>query len=330
MSRSTLPGASISQDRLIFHSKKIRDIEDLREPVRGSDIEICQIEGGSLTGSISYGMLGTLSISVGHFSRAVRARGVMSRDKQIVGMLLDREQPVSHWCFDVQPGDVVFAGAGSDHEGSYKGAASFATLALSPVELAEFMKGEAGISDSGFWQRRTVVRPDPRVARSITSRFKELIETLKRPSTDLSPESSDFWARVLMEAFVCSVTNGIPVNEDSASIKSALIVRRVEDLLDAYCGRPVHISEICQTLNLSRRTLHRAFAETLGIGPVTYLRRQRLHAIREILRQGVPNSSSITQISMSFGFDDVGRFAGYYRELFGELPSRTVKRFSGD
>lgn len=329
MSRSTLPGASISQERLTFYSRNIQDIEDLREPVRGSDIDICQIEGGPLTGSISYGMLGTLSISVGHFSRGVRARGVMSRDKQIVGMLLDRQQPVSHWCYDVQPGDVVFAAAGSGHGGSYKGAASFATLALSPVELAEFVKGEGGISDLDFWQRRTVVRPDPRVAQSITSRFNELIATLKRPSIDLSPDSSDFWTRVLMEAFVCSVTNGISLKVDTGPVKSALIVRRVEDLLDAYRGRPVHISEICQTLNLSRRTLHRAFAETLGIGPVTYLRRQRLHAIREILRRGLANSSSITQIGMSFGFDDVGRFAGYYRELFGELPSKTVKRFAG-
>ncbi|MCG5072128.1 AraC family transcriptional regulator [Paraburkholderia tagetis] len=326
MSRPTLPEGSVSHDRLAFYRKQICDIEDLREPVRGSDIEICQIEAGTLTGSVTYGMLGGFSVSVGHFSRAVRARGVMSKDKQIVGMLLDREQPVSHWCFDVEPGDVVFAAAGSDHEGSYKGAASFATIALSPAELAEFMKGEGGISDFDFWQRTTRVRPDPLVAQSIAARFKTLVGTLAQAGPHLSPDSSDFWARALVEAFVYSVANGIAMNEDTAPVKSAMIVRRVEDLLDAYRARPVHISEICQTLDLSRRTLHRAFSETLGIGPVTYLRHQRLHAIREILRQGTAGSSSITRLAMSFGFDDVGRFAGYYRKLFGELPSGTVKR----
>lgn len=328
MSQPTLPERSTPQGRLAFHHKKIRDIEDLREPVRGSDVEICQIERGTLTGSITYGVLGTFSVSVGHFSRAVRARGVLSSDRQVVGMLLDGQRPVTHWGMDVQPGDLVFAATGSGHEGSYKGAASFATIAVSPAEFAGFMKGEAGISDFGFWQRRTVVRSDPQIARAITARFTTLIGTIEQSCEDLTPDSSSFWTRALVEAFVCCVTNGVPIHEDTVRVRSALIVRRVEDLLDAYRMRPVHISEICQTLDLSRRTLHRAFEQTLGIGPVTYLRYHRLKAIREVLRQGIPDSSSITRIAMNFGFDDAGRFAGYYRELFGELPSTTVKRFA--
>ena len=49
------------------------------------------------------------------------------------------------------------------------------------------------------------------------------------------------------------------------------LVRNVEHYLDAAGSRPVHISEICAEFNVSRRSLHRAFYDMLGLGPVTFL-----------------------------------------------------------
>lgn len=303
----------------------IRSIDDLQQPVKGADAEISQIESGAFTGSLTHGSLGEFSFSLGRFSRAVRARGILSKDRHVIGMLVDRGRPVSHWSFDVEPGDVIFDHLGGDHEGIYKGNAAFATIALGSRELAELMKGEPAFSDLVFWQRRTQIKPGD-ASRSIADRLAAIISRLEMKHRGLSPEGSDFWMRALVEAFVSTAGNGVPWDGNRGPVKSSLIVREVDDLLRRRGGRAVHISEICQALNISRRSLHRAFADVVGIGPVTYLRLRRLNAAREIFRRNGTPPVSVADVAWNFGFDDVGRFAGYYRRLFGERPSDTAGR----
>jgi AraC-like DNA-binding protein len=110
-------------------------------------------------------------------------------------------------------------------------------------------------------------------------------------------------------------------------LPSALkIVRRVEDYLAASGTRAVHISEICTQLHLTRRTLHRAFHEAVGIGPITFLRYLRLCAVHTALRSGLSADETIANLAIAHGFLNVGRFAQYYRQVFGENPSDTRRK----
>jgi AraC family ethanolamine operon transcriptional activator len=102
------------------------------------------------------------------------------------------------------------------------------------------------------------------------------------------------------------------------------LVRNVEDYLGAAGLRPVHISEICAHFNVSRRSLHRAFYDVLGLGPVTFLRHKRLCAIHSALRESNPATATVAEVAMQQGFLELGRFARYYHSLFGEYPSETL------
>jgi AraC family ethanolamine operon transcriptional activator len=59
------------------------------------------------------------------------------------------------------------------------------------------------------------------------------------------------------------------------------------------------------------------------MGPVGYLRRRRLSAIQTALKRTDRATMSIADIAFEYGFSDPGRFATYYRSLFGESPSQT-------
>ncbi len=311
---------------MLIQTKQIHDIEDLRQPVKGAETAVSQLQGGRLTGSVTHGVLGTISVTVGHFSKAVRSQGIMSRDRHVIGMLLGRDDAVSYWSFDMRPGDVVFDGLGTAHDAIYKGGARFAGIALSSAELTGLMVGEAAMADLDFWQRRTQIRPEAALGAAVSGRFSAVIQKLDEHAAGLSPAGSEFWMRALVEAFVSSASGGIPWDGNRGPVKSALVVRKVDDFLEQNGNAPVHISQLCQALTVSRRTLHRAFDEALGIGPVTYLRRQRLNHIRRALIDSGAGTRSITELALNFGFDDVGRFAGYYRQLFAELPSQTACR----
>ncbi len=120
-----------------------------------------------------------------------------------------------------------------------------------------------------------------------------------------------------------AVQQDILADSDRPPPSISRIVEKVDDYLVQAGTKPVHISEICGALNVSRRTLHRAFHDAVGIGPVTYLQRKRLCHIHSVLRSSNPATTTIAEIALQHGFLNLGRFSGYYRALFGEYPSET-------
>jgi AraC family ethanolamine operon transcriptional activator len=75
---------------------------------------------------------------------------------------------------------------------------------------------------------------------------------------------------------------------------------------------------------VSRRTLHRAFYDVVGFGPVTFLRHKRLGTIHSVLRQSDPAEVTVAEVALQQGFIEPGRFSHYYHSLFGEYPSETL------
>jgi len=77
---------------------------------------------------------------------------------------------------------------------------------------------------------------------------------------------------------------------------------------------------------VSVRTLHAAFQERLGEGPMAYVRRIRLSRVRAELLRSDPQRVRVTDVATRWGFLHQSRFAQQYREEFDELPSATLQR----
>ncbi|MCV6584251.1 MAG: helix-turn-helix domain-containing protein, partial [Marinibacterium sp.] len=97
-------------------------------------------------------------------------------------------------------------------------------------------------------------------------------------------------------------------------------LRRAEDYLGSIgWDKALAVDDMSAALGLSRRTLHRAFDDILGMGPASYIRLVRLHRFHTLLKSGAGHSS-VTQAALDAGFDHFGRAARYYRTHFGRLP----------
>jgi AraC-like DNA-binding protein len=55
-----------------------------------------------------------------------------------------------------------------------------------------------------------------------------------------------------------------------------------------------------------------------------YLKLRRLNQVRARLRQGSAEVTSVKEVAFNAGFWDLGRFAGEYKALHGETPSKTL------
>jgi transcriptional regulator GlxA family with amidase domain len=60
--------------------------------------------------------------------------------------------------------------------------------------------------------------------------------------------------------------------------------------------------------------------------PYSYVQKVRLHRIRHELVSNSEMCCTIACVAHNWGITELGRFAGWYREQFGELPSQTLAR----
>ena len=212
---------------------------------------------------------------------------------------------------------------GVDHDGRFHGAASYAAVRLDLSDVTGFFGSEHWMGDPTNWSQKTCYRADPRIGAEAPARLREIVSRLVYPGTRVPPKAADFWRRAIIDVVTATVLHSQPPGMTQAIPSAIRLTRKAEHYIEAAGTRPVHISEICTECGVSRRSLHRAFDEVLGIGPVTFLQRKRLCDIHSALRDSDPATTTISEIALQHGFLNLGRFSGYYRALFGEYPSET-------
>jgi AraC-like DNA-binding protein len=105
-----------------------------------------------------------------------------------------------------------------------------------------------------------------------------------------------------------------------------LIVKTAEDYAMAQPGDRLYVTDLCRVAAVSERTLEYAFKEIMGLTPVTYLTRLRLHRVRQALLAAPQGATTVTTEALNWGFWHFGEFSRAYKECFGELPSETLRR----
>jgi hypothetical protein len=106
---------------------------------------------------------------------------------------------------------------------------------------------------------------------------------------------------------------------------AAVLVRRSIEISES-CAGPVRIARLCTALRVSPGTLEQAFKSVAGVTPHAFFLRRRLNEARQALLREDAGRRNVTDIALSLGFSELGRFAVRYREMFGEMPSQTLRR----
>jgi AraC-like DNA-binding protein len=110
----------------------------------------------------------------------------------------------------------------------------------------------------------------------------------------------------------------------------SLTVKTAEDYALSHADDPLYVSDLCRAAAVSERTLEYAFKEVMGLTPMTYLVRLRLHRVRQALLAATHGSTTVSAEALNWGFWHFGEFSRAYRECFGELPSDTLRRKPGE
>lgn len=104
------------------------------------------------------------------------------------------------------------------------------------------------------------------------------------------------------------------------------IVQAAEDYVLSHPSGHLYLTDLCKATDVSVRTLQYAFQEVIGMTPMAYLTKLRLHRVRQSLRLADHASTTVSQEATRWGFWHFGDFSRAYKDCFGELPSDTLRR----
>jgi AraC-like DNA-binding protein len=305
-----------------LRTHEIESFEELNEIVLGTQRQVVQIEHGKIHGRLSHASIAGLPLDHATFDLGIRSNGGSPRDRYGIGLLLEAGNRVTWASYECEPGHVMVTRPGGEYENRYFGGASLLVISLSPAEIESSLGSEGQVGDPATWGKSHFKATADSI-QQVVPRLDALITRLGE--VELNAQAAEFWKRAVIEAMTASVAAGMTSVRDGPPPSALKMVRRIEEYLDERGEGPVHVSEICGQLHVSRRTLHRVFQEALGMGPVAFLRHRRLCAVHTALREQ-EDIRTISEVAMQYGFQNLGRFAGYYRRLFGEYPSETRRR----
>lgn len=308
-----------------YRRLEVNGIESMVEGVRGATVEPTQLTPGCVNGDLTFADLGGASLSIGRVRGDLQLTGALSDDSVVLGVIFAQDGPSRVMSRDFAPGHVIAFPEAIEHSAIYRESVGYLTLSIDQATLGSLVmdKSDAGLFDD----LQVFAGTDESMARLRS--FAACVS--EHPLTLQSATNNDIGAAHLrdqiMDAFIEVIDHSRP--EASATTRSTLRRRRLIREIENYARDRLHelitTPMLCEEFGVSRRTLHRAFVEEMNTSPTQYLRRWRLSQTRRALARAQPSETTVSEIAHSYGFFELGRFAQYYGQLFGERPSETLK-----
>jgi AraC-like DNA-binding protein len=223
-------------------------------------------------------------------------------------------------------GDIVFHSRGERTHQWTPGEGKWGLISLPPEQLSACGLALTGSEMSAPTFRR-VLRPS-KVAASrllrLHSNACRLAET--RHELIANPEVVRSLEQELLHALVNCLTADDAEDHPETRRHHAEIMVRFEDALAAHIDRHLNMSALCAAIGVPERTLRMCCNEFMGISPSRYFLLRRLNMARSALRRADPETASVKEIARNHQFVEPGRFSVAYRNVFGEMPSSTLRR----
>ncbi len=297
------------------------DLDEVREFVVSRDGEHSRVahHGGALGFRLSW-LIGTTA-SVGW--------GEVALEKTIRGAVSD---PVLHLA--MPPGSVyrfgrrervtgrrtaTFVAPGWEFSRRSPPGTSF-VLSVDRRRLSEEIEARSAAGRGDLVLRSRAIELTDVARARLVSAAGSFVQSMRPGSDPLAARRS--------EACLLAEVAELLLQESAVARAHAVSSTRVADLeawIEAHLDKPISMGRLCNVAGVGERALQKVFESRRGISPMRFVTERRLAAARRRLTSAGPGND-VTSVAVSLGFGHPGRFAGLYRQAFGEAPSQSLRR----
>jgi AraC-like DNA-binding protein len=223
---------------------------------------------------------------------------------------------------ETRAGEMVAFAPGERMHARTGGPCGWGAIQVAAQDLVQYGRALTGagfaVPPAARW------RPPSTASRNFRDLHRAAIRMVEARSGALANvEAAHGLEQQLIDALIECLSGGLAQNETSAAHRHREIVAGFEDLLQA--DPFPSMTEICSALGVSERMLRECCKQHLGKGPSRYRHLRRMQQVHRALRNENPDAGRVSEVAERYGIRDLGRFAGDYRALYGELPSATLR-----
>lgn len=307
-------------------TQQYSDPEEYGSSIRGSMMTVLIKDRGPFNAQLTKIDFDQLWLQQGTTSTSVVERSITTPSRTIVFFLTDMNQaPVYHSGQLLRPGEIMFNSQGAEHYHSTSGGHGWSAMSLTRGDLAA--AGRTLVGREIFAPRVTrKIRPPPELASRLIHLHGAAVRLAATVPDILTTQGvAHALEQELKRAMIECITSDLDTDAAERRTTRLPVMRRFEDILEANQDRPLYLTEICQAIGASARTLRLHCLEHIGMSPHRYLALRRMNLVRRVLTKADPTRTTVTEIATDHGFWELGRFSVAYRRLFGEAPSITLR-----
>ena len=204
---------------------------------------------------------------------------------------------------------------------------------LPPEDIRAHLRGRDREDEFRLPHGAELLTPSPAAAQRMYHWGRRLTDfAARQPEVFDDPQAQSAAQVELLENLLATLCSAVPVKatpHDLTRQGHSRVVKIAEDYALAHPAERVHVTDLCEAAGVSERTLQYAFKQVMGMTPVAFLTRLRLHRVRQSLCAATHASTTVTNEALRWGFWHFGDFSRSYKGCFGELPSDTLLRPPG-
>lgn len=303
----------------------INDADSYRALLSGANLEFLQLEPGRLIGRhVRLGLRGG-QFSYGESELSLRVTGTFPNLWTLSVVLDSATRSLQHG-IEVHPGSLFIHAPGATHDGIYGRNFKVVCIAVRDEVFAKYIRPFDPQFRAAVHRQCSLFElpADPR--REIIARFAEAAVIIQSdPGVRSSSEALAQFEEELVCDFLEAAAQEFTAHSIGTGLRAATVLGRVDHVVQTSNFVDPTVAELCAACEVPRRTLNRAFQDSLGMGPATYLRRVRLNRARRALQEERVRPATVSGVAFKLGFWHLGRFAEQYKELFGESPHDTIR-----
>ncbi|MEH6636895.1 MAG: helix-turn-helix domain-containing protein [Halioglobus sp.] len=286
------------------------------------EINLRQISGGSFLGNMHIASLGDILLYRDCWSQRTLATGALPKDYFLLATGVNTASGIQ-WCGS-DTNDRLLAVAPPNTEIDFIMPAHSAYIAvLLPISYWNLIFGEQ-VAGKSPRPAPSHVHCDSAQGKYFVQRLNQIIDRYQVNPARLD----DGLDQLAAQTVVLDVVSAIARGPDTPAIRASAGHRTLKRALEygEALREKISVPHFAEQLEVSQRSLELSFKQCLGITPRQYLSLQRMHGVHTELLQRTPRSRCVTEVATAWGFSELGRFAGEYKRVFGELPTHTLNR----
>lgn len=300
-------------------SIRLRDFEPdrLLEVVRGARFEHYILAHTKCSANLRRWTCGDFSVDIGRYNFPVRAVGLFPSTKLCIGYMRSANETTWVNGFQVTPRTLEYYPKGSELSYRATPGGEWVAIEFEETSLQRVARTLLGCEMDLPWKHITSFFLCGEARTALDQMIRMLCQHPASGEAMIQPI-----LRVIVEILSDFQGGGSRRTQPDAS-RRQITLKRADDFLRSNLSSPFSLSNIAHAAGTTPRTLQREFLQALGLTPMQWARCLALHQVRNLLAQPERQKFTVEAIALQCGFRHMGRFAGYYHELFGESPRRT-------